>query len=419
MVLLAAAISCSSDGGDEPEMTPEVGNPTIQTIQPTATPELESTAISSGTTPEPTSSPRPSIAPEASPAPTAATPDSDEPTPAPLPPVDIDIASLTVPVCRTSNGTSNGAGFGTIPHATPTAMPEAGSSSGTGSSAAQSFVIALNPLVAAIVASTRAADDAWRLAESDEDLARIVVFEGRRLSQLCSALSIVPLTTDGMELTKITADALHDRRALLAESAELLMAQTGEGRAMDAVRQDSSAILIGLKANLDAFASGARVTSVELAPFTVVNPLLDLRFDAPGGWLAVRNGIDIVIMGPIDQQVYTAMGLGPDAWKLGTAMRIRRFRNNSSSELSDAAATLDSLYARFGDRTHEQSVEVGGVAGILRVYSFVDRHWDTFVATTIVDDQTYLFEHGCPTTLNAQCVLQLDGFIQSVVFADN
>ena len=419
MVLLAAAISCSSDGGDEPEMTPEVGNPTIQTIQPTATPELESTATSSGTTPEPTSSPRPSIAPEASPAPTAATPDSDEPTPAPLPPVDIDIASLTVPVCRTSNGTSNGAGFGTIPHATPTAMPEAGSSGGTGSSAAQSFVIALNPLVAAIVASTRAADDAWRLAESDEDLARIVVFEGRRLSQLCSALSIVPLTTDGMELTKITADALHDRRALLAESAELLMAQTGEGRAMDAVRQDSSAILIGLKANLDAFASGARVTSVELAPFTVVNPLLDLRFDAPGGWLAVRNGIDIVIMGPIDQQVYTAMGLGPDAWKLGTAMRIRRFRNNSSSELSDAAATLDSLYARFGDRTHEQSVEVGGVAGILRVYSFVDRHWDTFVATTIVDDQTYLFEHGCPTTLNAQCVLQLDGFIQSVVFADN
>ena len=333
--------------------------------------------------------------------------------------MDIDIASLTVPVCRTSNGTSNGAGFGTIPHATPTAMPEAGSSSGTGSSAAQSFVIALNPLVAAIVASTSAADDAWRLAESDEDLARIVVFEGRRLSQLCSALSIVPLTTDGMELTKITTDALHDRRALLAESAELLMAQTGEGRAMDAVRQDSSAILIGLKANLDAFASGARVTSVELAPFTVVNPLLDLRFDAPGGWLAVRNGIDIVIMGPIDQQVYTAMGLGPDAWKLGTAMRIRRFRNNSSSELSDTAATLDSLYARFGDRTHEQSVEVGGVAGILRVYSFVDRHWDTFVATTIVDDQTYLFEHGCPTTLNAQCVLQLDGFIQSVVFADN
>jgi hypothetical protein len=363
----------------------------------------------------PTSSSTPTDSPDIVPIPTTAT---NSPTAVSKRPLEVDIASLTVPVCRTTDVSSNGAGFGTIPHATPTAIPQSGSSGGEVALEAQAFATSLSPLVEAVVATTNAADDAWDLAASDDDLARVILFEGRRLALLCSALSIFPLTTDGLGLVNFAAKALNDRRAVLLETADLLKGQPGNRRGMDAERRDSSAILTGLETDLNNFASAAGVTSFASAPFTAVNPLLGLIFDAPAGWLAVRNGIDIVILAPPSQQVYSARGLGPDAWKLGKAVRIRRFRNNPPWELADAAITMDALYARLGESTEEQSTSVGGVEGLLRVYRAVDRDWSTYVAATVLDSTTYLFEYGCPDQSGSTCVAQLNRLTNSVVFSD-
>jgi len=328
------------------------------------------------------------------------------------------MVSLTVPVCRTTDIASNGAGFGTIPHATPTAIPESGSSGGKDATDAQAFATSFSPLVDAIVATTGAANGAWDIAVSDDDLARVIMFEGRRLTHLCSALSILPLTTESLGLVNIAANALNGRRAILSETADLLKNQPGMGRSMDAERQDSSAVLTGLESDLDNFANAAGVTSFASAPFTAVNPLLGVRFDAPAGWIAVRNGIDIVILAPSSQQVYSVRGLGPDAWKLGTAVRIRRFRNNPPWELADAAITVDALYARLGERVDDRSTSVGGVDGLLRIYEAVDRDWSTYVAATVLDSVTYLFEYGCPDLSESTCVAELSRLTESVVFSD-
>jgi len=246
----------------------------------------------------------------------------------------------------------------------------------------------------------------------------VILFEGRRLTQLCSALSILPLTTEGLDLVNIAAKALNDRRAILSETADLVKNQPGNGRNMDEERQVSSSVLTGLETVLDNFANAAGVTSFASAPFTSVNPLLGVRFDVPAGWLAIRNGIDILILAPSSQQVYSARGLGPDAWKVGTAMRIRRFRNSPPWELADAAITVDALYARLGERVDDRSGSVGGVNGLLRVYEAVDRDWSTYVAVAVLDSVTYLFEYGCPDQSESTCVAELSRLTESVTFSD-
>ena len=409
-LLFAVTVACSS-GNDDPEATPAIAGPTPQQPVSTATGEASTPA----STPVPPPSPTPADSPDTVPNPTTKT---TSPTAVSRPPLDVDITSLTVPVCRTTDVASNGAGFGTIPHATPTAIPQSGSSGGEVALEAQAFATSLSPLVEAIVATTSAADDAWDLAASDDDLARVILFEGRRLALLCSALSIFPLTTDRVDLVNVAAKALNNRRAVLSDTADLLKDQPGKGRGMDAERQDSSTILTGLEIDLGNFASAADVTSFASAPFTAVNPLLGLSVDAPAGWLAVRNGIDIVILAPSSQQVYSARGLGPDAWKLGTAVRIRRFRNNPPWELADTALTMDALYARLGESSKEQSTSVGDVEGIQRVYRAVERDWSTYVAAIVLDSTTYLFEYGCPDRTESTCVAQMSRLTNSVEFSD-
>ena len=409
-ISLGLAIGCSSSGGDEDEIeaTTVVAGSTVEPAQtaPLATP-VGSTTSTPLALPLPTTRPTSLATPITGP--------TSTPIPVPAEP-PIDVSLVTVPVCRTTDSNSNGVGFGTIPHATPTAIPGQGSSTTQSSVEATEFATALKPLIYAMAAVTEAADRSWGIAEGSEDLARVILFEGRRLSQLCSALSVVPLTTEAKPFVDTVADDLKARRDLLFATAELARDDSADMRSLDAERADSSLTLKALDLTLDEFAAQAGVTSVASAPFTTVNPLLSVRFSAPAGWLMVRNGIDIVLLAPAEQQVYSARGLGPDAWKLGSALRVRRFRNAEPVELSSLSLSLDALYARFGDRVADETSRFGNIDGVLRIYRDVERGWDTLVAATVIDDSTYLFELGCPDGINSSCMSMIDQFVASVVF---
>jgi hypothetical protein len=401
-ISLGLAIGCSSRGDDDIEATTVVAG---STVEPTQVAPLSSPVR----TARPTSSATPITSP--------ASPPSGTSTPFTVPAEPpIDVSLVTVPVCRTTDRNSNGVGFGTIPHATPTAIPGQGSSITQSTQKATEFAIALKPLIDAVVAVTEAADRSWGIAEGSEDLGRVILFEGRRLSQLCSALSVVPLTTNGKPFVDTMADNLKARRDLLYSTAELGRDDSANLRALDADRTDSSLTLKGLEVNLDEFSTLAGVTSVASVPFTIVNPLLAVTFGAPAGWLMVRNGIDIVLLAPAEQQVYSARGLGPDAWKLGSALRVRRFRNAESADLSGLSLTLDALYAQFGGRVAVETSRFGSIDGVLGIYRDVERGWDTLVSATVIDDSTYLFELGCPDEINSVCISTINQFVASVEF---
>jgi hypothetical protein len=403
-IVLSVAVSCSSNDDGKIEASPVVSIPTPQSTQ--TVDSATGTPITPEPTPLPESTPSTSTTPATS---VAISPPTELP---------IEIDFLTVPICRTTNADSNGEGFGTVPHATPTAIPAPGSSGGSHSAETAEFVTGLNPLMEAILAVTAAADQSWSDATNREDMARVVLYEGRRLSHLCSALSVVPLTTDGKAFIDTMAVGLIARRELLSATAELARDGSVNRRSLDSDRTGSSTNIAAINLELREIAIQAGLTSVESAPFTIVNPLLSLRFGATAGWLVVRNGIDIVLLAPSEQQVYSVRGLGPDAWKLGTALRVRRFRSSEPAVLSDTAGNLDALYTQYGERSDSNTADFESVDGLMHVYRDVDRHWNTLVAIAVVDRSTYLFELGCPDEIGATCISTLQRFVASVVFTD-
>ena len=398
IVLAIVTVACTSGGG---------GQSAFPAIDDTPTPQTHPTSqdLRATPSPEPESTSTPVDAPET------------RPPAIEIPPVSVDTSTLTVPVCRTTTSVIAGSGFGTVPHATPTPIPAPGSSMALPGAEAEAFVVGLKPLVNAIVSLTTAADQSWLEASGRDDLARAILYEGRRLSQLCAALAILPLTTESQSFVAMTADALNGRRSVLANSGEFIRDEIADPLAKSEAREMSSIGLTRLGQQLDEYAESVNVTLVEASSFTTINPLLGVAFDASAGWLAARNGIDIVLIAPIEQQIYSVRGLGPDAWRLGTAFRVRRFRNATTWTLSDTAASLDPLYVRYGERVSDRSISIGGNIGIVRNYKNPDRGWNTLVATTVVGNSTYLFEFGCPDELDDGCSEILDGFLRSVVFS--
>jgi hypothetical protein len=333
--------------------------------------------------------------------------------------VPIDISTLAVPVCRTSVGNALKPGFGTIPHATPTAIPSSDSTGSSAGAAELAMVSALKPLVEATSSLATSADRSHKGASDREDVARAVFFEGRRLSVLCGSLELIPLTLEAEGFVNGIADALIDRRSVLVETAELVRDESADVFALHDQLETSAARLVSLVDDLNVFAESNSVLSVDAAPFTVVNPLIGVTFDVPAGWLAARNGVDIVLIAPADRQDYSVRGVGPSSWKLGTALRVRRFRNATPVEISEAAATLDALYVLFGSRADDQAVSIGAVPGVLRVYADNTRAWSTFVGATVSNDSTYLFEFGCPDEFAVECEVVLKTILESVGLENN
>jgi hypothetical protein len=412
--LISLAVACSRDNGQDADQASPISSPGDATSAP-----ISSTARS---LPPATGTSNPAPTPIESPTPVSTvTPQGGTATsvhtPAPLPPdAELDLASLNVPVCLPATSSSPGNGFGTIPHATPTPIPAAGSSGTPASLETQQFVVALKAVIISIVGVTVAADDAWGSASGPSEMAGSVLFEGRRLSLLCAALALVPLTTEGVEFIETVADALTTRSDLLSEIADLLRSGEIPPGGLDNQRQESSEVIVRLRQDLDDFAASRGVLEAGPSPFTAVNTLLELTVNAPAGWLITRNGFDIVLIAPTERQVFSVRGLGPDAWKLGTAVRVRRFRNSPPVALAESASTLDTLYVRYGDRVTDLPSKVADTDAVQRIYHDEDGGWDTHVAAAVVGDATYLFEFGCPATSRADCTTELVQFLATVRF---
>ena len=397
-----ATISCSSDAA-----TPTA--PVASVIPATAITPSAATVQP----PAPTATPSPA---GSTPAPRVGQTATQEPVPTPAEPI-VNLATLTVPVCRTTSFSPNGAGFGTVPHATPTPVPDSGSSGQPSSDGSTAFVAGMRPLYDTLGSAISAGDGSWSEAVSAQSRAGSIAFEGRRLSHICSALSIIPRTTASDPLFSQLASSLEARRDALFAAAELLRISGADFSDHEAERQRTTSDILSFGSVLNVFAETSGVPDTAgFRGYTIVNPLLELQVDVAPGWVTVRNGIDVFINAPPGMQRYSVSGLGPDAWKLGTALRIRRFRNESGRTLKQAVAVMDSLLVRFGSRTAEFETEIGGERGVRLTYSYNDGYWQTIVGATVVADATYLFELGCPVEFLDECESALDAILESVKF---
>ena len=306
----------------------------------------------------------------------------------------VDLATLVIPVCRTDSFTGDPLGFGTIPRV----LQSSTSFQSDLLDPESEIIVALAPVIRWLGHFIPMADIAWEQARSEKDFAAAISDESRRLWLSCSAVANATHSLEAENQFSVSVSALLEkRRQWLTERLEVLRTNPVEIRDDDENRLTTSVALKNLSVTLDEFAAEHRIEDrVASVSFSVPNPLLGLSIEVPGGWVPIRNRIDIVLVAPSEVQMAGLTGLGVPGWNFGTALHVRRLGHESPWTLSDSAELLDSLMTKFGDRSTDERRQIGGIDAVIRVYESPEDEWVTIVAATVRDLHTYLFEFGCP-----------------------
>ena len=379
----------------------------------TGSPVSQQTAVSSASpTPIAETKAGPTVGPEISPTSTGlpastASPSGNAEEPA------IDISALMIPACRTDQFTGGNVGFGTVPRA------PADTSSGVTQDADLDLFEAVAPITRWIGHFTAESDALWDEAVSEQDFARVLFMESRRLWLACGAVSSAPGLRLSTNLASLIESTLAARHKWLVGRLQALQENPASIRAMDAERSEVSSTLRGLSARLPEFIDQADwLDGSPLSDFGAPNELLEIVVNAPGGWLLFRNRIDIVLVAPPEVQADGVIGLGVPAWNFGTALKVRRFQHVPPWGLDDTAGLMDSLLFRFGDRISDQRSFITNLDAVVRVYESPQDGWTTLAAATVRGSKTYLFEFGCPTGGRDLCESDFQGFLASIEFDD-
>jgi hypothetical protein len=271
----------------------------------------------------------------------------------------------------------------------------------------------MRPLNDALRSVVIAGDYSW----ADTTRAASIAAEGRRLSHICSAIGIVPRSSETASLLVQLTTAVKARHDVLFNAVELLRTPDASFEAIDSERDDTTVDILGFGSTLEEFATASGVAaSAGSKEYKIANPLLALSFPVLPSWVPIRSGIDVFVIAPANIQRYSVSGLGPDGWKQGTSTRVRRFRNETGRTLEEAVNALDSLLFRFGNRIDETSSVIGSEPGALLTFSSPDGSWRTLVGATVVSDATYLFEIGCPSEFIFECESALSDLLTGVTF---
>jgi hypothetical protein len=325
-----------------------------------------------------------------------------------------DLASLSIPVCRTDPFAGDLSGFGTIPR-----VSEDGTtfSSDFANSDAE-IIAAVAPIIRWMNHFTTKADTAWELADSEQEFADVLSEEGRRLWLSCNAVALVaPAIETTHPLLISFKSLLAHRQAWLTERLEILRTAPDSIRDDNVNRAVTSKAIKELPGSLDVLGKEARVENrATPEAFTVPNPLLGVSLDFPGGWMLIRNRIDIVLAAPPEHQMDGVTGLGVSGWNFGTALRMKRLRHEAPWTLTDTANLMDSLLFRFGERVIEDQRKIDGLEAVIRVYDSSDADWVMIAAATVRDLHTYLFEFGCPAEDQVSCEVLFQDLLDNVRF---
>ena len=323
--------------------------------------------------------------------------------------LEVDLKTLTVPICRTDPSQGGEGGFGTVPRNAP--------STGNGpiDTTDENVARALGPMASWLRDATVSADVAWRSAISVQDYARSILVEGRRTWLMCGAVAATSDSVRAHQISLTLANALNDMQIWLTERLETLRSDAPKVRESDETRVGISAELRGIQDSVELLARELGDPDLSLPDdIAVSNPLLEIELDVPSGWFILRNGIEILLAAPFTFHEEGVVGLGVPGWNTGTAIRLRRFRHEEPWTLSGTEGLMDSLYRKFGDQSGHSTSEFDGNKAVRRTYESQGYQWTSFVVATFVEQRSYLVLFECPSEHREYCAELLGELIDGV-----
>ena len=399
--------------GDDP--TQESATATV--VTGTLTPEIQASATVFQPTPSATAvmpTPTRLPAPSSSPSPTAnaivvvptLTPVPPTPTPVViLPELALDLAEINQ--CRISGdlAKSGFSGQGTAPAPTVTPVPKDRSRDvDLVAEELAAFRVEVDPIATALNKFNGAFHDAWSYADTAEKQAAQLHVFGNRLAQLCLAASQLKFPPEAIGETIGLGESIRARHAWIGVAFDELQLN-GDARTefMDiGLALTNSAIVkstSGLNDLLAQYLTGSKIDSNR----TVINERFGLKMTIGPDDVIARNTVDLLVTFNTDFEILEPSSLGPESWREGAAIRIRRLRNGSEMSVSQAIEMYGSLLARIGEVNRDLDRDVPGLNGIQLSYRSLADSWGGSVIVFVRDDFTYFVESLCPRSEPGLC----------------
>ena len=389
IVTLVLVVGCRGSG-DGPGTV--VNEPS--TIQPTAMPTSEVLPSPSPTVPSPTV-----------PSPTVPSPTTVKPpvaTVASSPDFNISAADVRIRSCSVATGGSGGSG--TAPAPTPTPAPIESRAEASVQEDGELFLGLLSPLVRTLHLLDDEFTSSWSEASTESSQTALIFSFGTRLSYLCIALGQVSVPPEFTGSAALLGEAIRVRHAWALKALEELqccgdarVAELNSGNVLTSgVIEDAQAAILDAAAQFEIEYPNTVTTRVS-------SQLLGIEFDLVPEQILVRNSIDLVVSVVPTRPVLHPKLLGPEAWRFGTAMRIRRIRNRDQLTPREAIEWHESALVGLGSIGPLSDRTFRGVDAVTFEIVEGDIGWTTSVTAFVRDGFTYFFEIGCGTDDAESC----------------
>jgi hypothetical protein len=397
-LLLALQFACfgGDDNGDS-NSTPTVVNTVESTSIPSATSGVEFSTIVPVPTPtqlvvDPiptvTATPIATIAPTIEPTATAV--------------FDIQASKVRLRTC--SVVTSGSGSNGTAPAPTPTPAASNNRALVTIGYEGGIYLSQINPITTALQALDVEFNSSWKSANASSSQTAFVYSFGTRLSHLCSALNLIDVPEEFIGSASLLAEALRVRHAWTAVALDSLQccddAKTFENERGNIL---TSEVIYEVERSILDTAQKYEIDRAELFTNVVTSDLLGIEIDVPGEFVISRNSIDMVIQPAVLDVSLEPDLLGPNAWQLGIALRVRRFRNRESFAPIEAVEWHESTFTSLGTLGPFSEHTLQGTDAVTFNVVNADISWNISVTSWVRDGFTYFVEVGCDDVSGAAC----------------
>ena len=317
---------------------------------------------------------------------------------------DVDIAKCRIggEIAKTITGTSE---QGTAPAPTPTPLPADGSRDiSLIRSELSNLYPKLDPILISLNRHNVAFKSFWaETGTVDEQAGQLHTF-GNLLSQLCSAISLVdvPYEVTG-ELVGV-AEALRVRHAWMNVALEeLLCCESAHTEFLDVGRRATGKLVESSAENVRAAIDGYLNQPIVSTDRLVENSRFQMSILTATDAVVVRNGLDILISIPDEADVLDPASLGAGRWLFGSALHIKRLRNNLPVTVEEAAESYAGIINRDGGAVPADSLDVQGVDTISYKLSVLGEDWDESISIFVSNGFTYFIEIKCRNDIADQC----------------
>jgi len=258
-------------------------------------------------------------------------------------------------------------------------------------------------------------EENWLNAETDLERSNQIYAELKKLESLCGVVPISLSIDQTTELVTSIVSALSTRITALGSLWEALQ-EGNDVSDYEELRIETAENFLTLSRDAAFYSSRNGAALDRMVRVGKHNgSQVDAGVDVPISWLVTRDDSQLIGVAPSYFQSTEINELGPKAWDLGIAFRLRRFSSKLLLRQSEREYVLSGLMSGIGSEIYSSETEFSDYTLIKGEYVVDSISWRVLAAILIEDQSSYLLELACDNGEQNSCDIQFQELLDSLV----